>query len=281
MKIAIIQEAGRHEKNKNFRECLSMQRALGLLGHDSHVWGLGHDNYGSLPDWENYDAILNLENYDSTDWLPDLSNVFRPKKILWSIDAHVRGMRIYKEIYNRGNYDIILQATKDFVDDDSVWFPNCYDSTLIDCNPAIKKENFLGFCGSLLNRAEILNFLTEQFSIKKDIWVLGEDMVHAVNSYKVHFNLNLSNDINYRSFETIGCGTALMTNSNKQYDELGFVDGMNSIFYSSVEEIVQKLSYYKKNEKELLEIQKNSITLAEKHTYNERATRLVEIINEL
>jgi len=32
MNIVIIQEAGRHEKNKNFRECLNLQRSFNKLG---------------------------------------------------------------------------------------------------------------------------------------------------------------------------------------------------------------------------------------------------------
>jgi hypothetical protein len=184
-------------------------------------------------------------------------------------------------MFANGNYNLMLQATKDFVDQNSVWFPNCYDSDLIHKKPEIEKLNFIGFCGSLLNRQNILDMLSEKYNIKKDIWVLGEQMVEAVNSYQIHFNLNLSNDINYRSFETLGCGTALLTNKNSQYEELGFKDGFNSIIYSTVNEMIEKLDFYKNHPLELLEIQKNSIELAKMHTYDERAKTLVGLINEL
>ena len=280
MRIIIIQEAGRHDANKHFRECLSMQRSLIKLGVDTDVWGLGHENYENKPEWNNYDAILNLENYDSLGWLPNLSLV-KSKKILWSIDAHCRGLGVYNHIFNNGNYDLMLQATKDFVDNNSVWFPNCYDSSLIKVRDEVKKTNFIGFCGSVLHRKEILNFLSNKYDLKEDIWVLGEDMVKAINSYDIHFNLNLSNDINYRSFETLGCGTALLTNQNYQYEELGFHDGVNSIFYSTVEEIVEKLDFYKNSPAELAKIQRNAIDLAKMHTYDERASRLLSVINEI
>ena len=281
MNILIIQEAGRHEINKDFRECLSMQRALTDLGHLVEVWGLGHENYENDPDWQSYDVILNLENYDSIGWLPDLSIIDRPKKILWSIDAHCRGLNVYNQIYERGNYDLMLQATKDFVGPNSCWFPNCYDSSLIKEDKTVKREHFLGFCGSILNRSDALQFLEQKYSLKKDIWKLGKEMVKAVSSYQVHFNMNLSVDINYRSFETLGCGTALLTNKNHQYDELGFVDGENSIIYSSVTDIVDKLNYYQKNPKEVKKIQSNSLKLAKEHTYDKRAALLMEIINEI
>ena len=280
MSVIIIQEAGRHDQNKHFRECLAMQRSLIKHGVHADVWGLGHENYENKPKWDDYDVILNLENYDSLGWLPDLSSV-KSKKILWSNDAHCRGLGVYNHIFEKGNYNLMLQATKDFVDHNSIWFPNCYDSSLIKVRSEIEKNNFIGFCGSVLHRREILNFLSNKYDLKEDIWVLGEDMVKAINSYQIHFNLNLSNDINYRSFETLGCGTALLTNQNNQYEDLGFQDGVNSIIYSTVEEIVEKLDFYVNSPAELKKVQKNGLELAKSHTYDERAKKLLDIVYEI
>ena len=68
LKILIIQENGRHEKNVNFRECWCMHRSLSKLGHAVDVWGLGHDTYEVEPDWNSYDLIINLENYHITSY---------------------------------------------------------------------------------------------------------------------------------------------------------------------------------------------------------------------
>ena len=129
MKILIIQENGRHEENKHFRECFCMQRSLQKLGHETDVWGLGHDHFEASPFWDTYDIILNFENYDIEGWLPDLSSVTKPKKYLWSIDAHCRGMKPFYDTFHSGKYDLILQSTEDYVDENSVCFPNCYDDT--------------------------------------------------------------------------------------------------------------------------------------------------------
>jgi hypothetical protein len=45
MKILIIQENGRHDENREFRECFNLQRSLISIGHDCVVWGLGHENF--------------------------------------------------------------------------------------------------------------------------------------------------------------------------------------------------------------------------------------------
>ena len=86
MRILIIQENGRHEENRDFRECFSLQRAFVTLGYACDVWGLGHSNYTSAPDFDCYDVIINLENYDEAGWVPDLSQA-TARKFLWAIDG--------------------------------------------------------------------------------------------------------------------------------------------------------------------------------------------------
>ena len=276
MRTLIIQEAGRHEENKNYRESLCMQRALKLLGEEADVWGLNHESFKETPEFNSYDLIINLENYDETGWLPDLSLYNKPVKFLWSIDAHCRGIEPYMKIFHAGKYDKILQAIKDFVNEHSVWFPSAYDHTLM--KPlGIEKKYKLGFCGSVLNRGGLLDLLTEKYNLKKDIWVLGDDMVRAVNSYKIHFNMNIANDINFRSFETIGMGTVLLTNRNPQYYELGFIDGINCLMYETPQELCSKIETFSKNDKVLDMIGKMGLDLARKHTYLARAKKIINL----
>lgn len=275
MKVLIIQENGRHEENRHFRECFCMQRSLQRLGHQVDVWGLGHENYARIPTWEDYDLIINLENYDTLGWVPNLDFTDKPKKLLWSIDAHCRGLKSYHDTFKSGKYDLILQATEDFVEDKSVWFPNCYDDTLI--YPAAAKKVFIGFCGSMLNRKGLLDFLTQKYDLRQDIMVLGQSMVEAVSSYRIHFNLNLANDINYRSFETLGCGTMLLTNYNPQYEKLGFKDGINCMMYKNVEELCAKIELCLLNSTMVETVSKAGLELAKEHTYSKRAEKLISI----
>lgn len=280
MKILIIQENGRHEENRHFRECFCLQRSLAQLDNEVDVWGKGHDNENEMPSFDSYDIIVNLENYDVTGWLPDLSPYSNPYKFLWSIDAHCRGIDPYVNTFKSGKYDLILQATKDFLTEDSVWFPNCYDDSLIGKRESVKKTVDIGFCGSMLNRKELLNGLTGRYNLQQDIWVLGEKMVEKINSYWIHFNINLANDINYRSFETLGCQTLLLTNYNPQYEDLGFVDEENCLMYRDVLDLQRKMEKYLGKHDIIQTLIDNSKDLASKHTYNERAKTLLEIYYE-
>jgi hypothetical protein len=274
-RVLLIQENGRHKQNQNYRECFSLQRAFSYHGFDADVWGLGHDNYEDDLDWESYDWIINLENYDESNWVPDLAKINKPKKFLWSIDAHCRGEQIFENTFIKGKYDYLMHSTKDFVKKSyHIWFPNAFDDTLIK-KLDISKKYDIGFCGNYVNRRPVLEWLQQSFGLHLDIFVIGDEMVKTVNSYKCQFNLNISNDINYRSFETIGCGTILLTNYNPQYIELGFKDNVNCLMYKDTSELIDKIQYVKNND--LLDISSRGYELSKKHSYIERLNLLFSI----
>lgn len=275
-KILLIQENGRHDLNRNYRECFSLQRAFIHNGNQADVWGLGHLNYDKTPEWESYDLIINLENYDETNWVPDLSNIKNPIKCLWSVDAHCRGEQVYENTFSKGHYHYLLHSTKDFVSKSyHIWFPNAFDDDLI--KPLnIEKTIQFGFCGNYVNRKPLLEWLTENHGLKLDIFVIGDKMVEAINTYKCHFNKNMANDINYRSFETIGCGTILLTNYNPQYIELGFKNNINCFFYDTLDDLVQKITYIKNTD--LNHMKENILNLSKHHTYKNRVNYLLEKI---
>lgn len=275
MNILLIQENGRHEANKNFRECFSLQRAFEKFGHFCNVWGQGHSNFDISPDYESYDWIINLENYD-TGWVPNLSTS-KAKKILWVIDAHCAGEQGYLNEFNRGDYDLMFHATEDFCSEDfKIWVPNSFDDELIKKIDSPKKH-LIGFCGNYVNRKPLLEALQKEINLHTDIFVIGDDMVEAINSYHIHFNANIANDINYRSFETIGCGTMLMTNYNKQYEKLGFKDFENCVFYHSMDDIINKYNYLKDNPEEIKKIADAGHELSKEHTYKKRLEQVLDL----
>ena len=89
MRVLIIQEKSRHEKNINFRESENLKRALLKTDIICEVWGLGHENFNISFETivKNFDVLLCIENYDNG-WIPDLSSYKNKLKIFWSIDSH-------------------------------------------------------------------------------------------------------------------------------------------------------------------------------------------------
>jgi hypothetical protein len=279
MKILIIQEAGRHEKNKNFRESLNFQRAFRKIGVDCVVWGLNYPNYKLKFEEvsKGCDSVLLIENYN-TGWLPNISN-FKGLKLFWSIDSHcVPQAHIQTCQLNR--IDIVLNAIeshKKYFKHKCYYLPNAYPDDLIYNKPEIQKTIDVGFCGNWVNRADWINSIP---NIKKDIMVIGDDMVNEINSFKIHFNRNMADDINYRTFETLGCKTFLLTNYTENLEKL-FNIGEHLVTYTTKQDLLQKINYYLGNPDIREKIAENGYNhVKNKHTYINRAKEIIEIINK-
>jgi hypothetical protein len=284
MNIVIIQESGRHEKNKIFRESLCLERGLNKIeGINAIVWGLNYPNFNQpfseIEKW--VDVIFIIENY-TPEWLPSKEiSESKKLKVFWSIDSHF----ILNQHINTCkilNTDILLNSTESYIphfeniSKKSFWFPNAYPDDLI--KPLdIEKNINIGFCGNVNNRGQYINYLNK-YGIKQDIFVIGHDMVNAINSYKIHFNRNISNDINYRTFETTGCKTLLLTNYTPGLEKL-FKIGEEIVVYENFNDLDDKINFYLKNESERKKIEIAGHNRSKnEHTYFERSKTLIEII---
>jgi hypothetical protein len=284
MKIVIIQEAGRHERNKDYRESLNLHRSLSRIENiESKVWGLNYDDFNipfsEIEQWA--DVIFIIENYTSN-WLP-INEISKSKKlkIFWSIDSHCV-LEQHQNLCKLLKIDILLNSTESYIPSykglvkKSYWFPNSYPDDLIQ-SLNIEKTVDVGFCGNIINRGHVINSL-DKYGIKKDIFVIGDDMVNAINSYKIHLNCNISNDINYRTFETTGCGTMLLTNYTPGLEKL-FDIGKEIVVYNNLSELDEKVKYYLENEEERKTIANAGYERSKRdHTYYERSKTLIEII---
>jgi hypothetical protein len=284
MNILIIQEAGRHVENAEFRESLNIHRALSKIsGVESKVWGLNYPEYATpfseLEKWA--DVIFVLENYMSN-FLPiDEIRSSKKLKIFWSIDSHCV-LEQHQHLCRLLGINILLNSTEGYLSkynglvDKSYWFPNAYPDELIYPLDTDKTVD-IGFCGNVMNRGPEITFL-EKYNIKKDIFVIGKSMVDSINSYKIHFNKNISDDINYRTFETTGCRTFLMTNYTPDLEKL-FKIGEELIVYNDIQDLNDKVFYYLNNDAERKIIETAGYLRAKKdHTFSIRVKTLIEII---
>jgi hypothetical protein len=287
VRFLIIQENGRHEKNRNFRESFCLERALNRLGHACTVWGLGHDNFSIPFDIvsKECDVVLSLENYD-TGWHPSVTD-FRGLKVFWSIDSHC-SLDLHLRHCQKSQYDLLLNSTESYIEryrglvPKAVWFPNAYPADLIAPIDGVQRECAIGFCGSsMTQRDALIDLISKTHPIKRDIFVIGEDMVRALSSYKIAFNCNIADDINYRTFEATAAGAMLLTNYTPNLERL-FDIGKEVIAYRSVDEALAFIHYYSNNDD-----QRNAIAQAgmnrsmANHSYDKRAEQLISIIKAI
>jgi len=287
MKFLIIQENGRHEKNRHFRESQCLKRALEREGHACTVWGLGHENYSTSFEKisEDCDVVLSLENYD-TGWHPSVSS-FSGTKIFWSIDSHMT-LDLHLKHCQKSVYDLLLNSSEQYLEKFhglvkyAAWFPNAYPSDLIAPNALVSRNVPVGFCGSSIPRRNaILDAIEKKVKIKRDTFVIGSDMVDALSSYQIAFNYNIADDINYRTFEATAAGAMLLTNYTPNLEKL-FDIGKDIIVYDSIEDAIEKIAFYASHADLRESIAgSGSIRSHSQHSYDVRANQLISIIDEL
>ena len=293
LKFLIIQEAGRHEENRHFREGLSLQRALTRIGHEAKVWGLGYDGHDPeasasyqariLVDEYKPDVLFMLENYDQTGWVPDFS-FFAGPRVLWTIDAHCNLDEHLRQALRQKSTHV-LSSSYGYLEQfrsigaKAFWFPNAFDDELVDVRMDVTKDHFLGFCGSYVNRRDWIENLDRVIGIKRDIFIIGEAMVRAVNSYHIHFNRNMADDINYRTFETTACGTMLLTNYTPGLERL-FDIGREILVYKDGHDLVRILNELRQDPDRVAEVAALGYARARMdHNYLERGKSLCSILN--
>jgi len=285
MKIVMIKARGQNEKNRNFSEAECFKRALQRLKIDSILWGPGYPDFEEPLDNRagREDAILLLENYEEGGWIPDISKQ-KALKLFWSIDSHC-ALNAHLSLCKRLKINVVLNSTSSYVSHFKAWgrkcfwFPNACPADIV-YPLAIPKTHDVGFCGNYCNRKEDIDFLSERHHLKTDIFVLGNDMVRAINSYKIHWNKNIANDINFRTFETLGCKTFLVTNETDRLGDL-FDIGKHLVVYNGMKDCSEKINYYLTHETEREQIAEAGYRhTSSNHTYDIRTGQLLEILKK-
>ena len=208
--------------------------------------------------------------------------------IMYAVDSHIHPWHIYYAHI----FDISLFAQKFFLEVEfnfnystiKKWFP-------LYCNPDVhKKLNlskkydlcFVGTINSELNkpRAELINKIKQKI---KNFYAGTGDFVPIFNQSKIVLNQVANNDINFRFFEALSCGSFLIS---ERVIGNGFVDIFEENTHlvcfekGNVDELVEKVNYYLKNYDEAEQIAKNGFNLVrEKHTDRKRADDFYELMS--
>jgi len=277
--LLIVQERGRHEGNREYRECECLSRAFTRLGVENQVTGKGYESFAC---WDELlakaSSILVLENYGMLNWLPRAVRYFSGQMAFWCIDSHVALERHLSECAAFGFGTIIcsVHAHVSKFGANARWLPNAFPSDLIKPMEAPKKHD-VGFCGNwVTGRRPFYDAVSRHIPVHSDIMVIGDEMVRAVRSYSIHLNRNYSIDLNYRTFETLGAGTFLLTNNTDKLLDL-FSAGVHLDTYDSVEDCVAKIRMYLSDPVKRMHIERAGCKEAhEKHSYDARAAWMLE-----
>jgi len=280
MKILIIQNSGKNEKNKHMIASLSLKK--GFLKNNIFC-DVYHPNVcNEFPKFEVYDYVIDmLELYDQRDF--NMIQKIKCKKILWVCDAHVNGELPYKKLFDDLGYSSIMKHSLNlFSETNSFWTPPWFDPDYVFKKPIIK-NNFIGFCGNRHPNRNLEIDYIKSIGGKLDIFVIGDDMVNAVNSYFIHFNKNLhpNHGMSYRVVETLACATCLLTNQSDMNDIIGLKHLKNCLIYNSFDELVDIIKWSYQNIDKIKFISENGYDLSKKFSCSEIACHTINHLKNL
>jgi spore maturation protein CgeB len=113
-----------------------------------------------------------------------------------------------------------------------------------------------------------------------DIW--GIEMYRTLNRSKISLNFHIdvgrNMNENMRLYEATGCGTLLMTENTPDLNDK-FRDGVEVISYDSLDDLIDKITYYLRHDAEREEISRNGQKAClERHGYDKRIRDFEKIL---
>jgi len=216
------------------------------------------------------------------------------KKVFFSQDPHIN-LDMHKYIVQTHAFDAIITTQKNAVKEfETLKKPtlHCtwgYDPE-INKDLELKRVYDLGIAGTLNPflhpmRCSILTRLSKEFNIFPIAEVKESDVSKVYSSSKIGFNYAISDDVNFRIFETIASGCLLLTDDKPLNNGLKdlFEPGKDFVVYKekSYKDLTDKIKYYLDNPEEAKAIIKSASEKIKIHTYENRAKDIISFLEKL
>lgn len=96
----------------------------------------------------------------------------------------------------------------------------------------------------------------------------------------LHIEPGMGYSISPRCYEIMACGGLLMTDTRQELLEL-FDAGRDFVLFNGADDLSDKIRYYLKNESERKRIAMSGWRAVREHTYEDRASRIVDFVNSV
>ncbi len=120
-----------------------------------------------------------------------------------------------------------------------------------------KSDNRINFLNKLINKIDGINYDFYGFENKDPIW--GNEFYKSLINSKMGLNLSRGNPAKYYSSNRIASlvGNGLLTFVDKKTNLEDFFNKNEIVFYNGINDLAEKIKFYKKNEKSRVKIAKN------------------------
>jgi len=165
------------------------------------------------------------------------------------------------------------------------WLPFAFDQTLVN-HPNLEKIYEVAFVGNLdipttsAERREVLTRLGQKYRMNDLHPVFGDKMIQIYNQSKIGVNIPSLGGLNMRTFEVMASGALLLTKEVSNGQRELFIPGEHLVTYRDHADLLDKIDYFLKHDRERLEIAENGRReVMAKHTYALRATEFLEVMS--
>ena len=120
-----------------------------------------------------------------------------------------------------------------------------------------KSDSRIHFLNSLIKKLDNIDYDFYGFQNKEPIW--GNDFYKALNNSKMGLNLSRGLPTKYYTSNRIASlmGNGLLTFIDKKTQMHDFFNNNEIIFYNGINDLSEKIKFYKKNEKSRVTIARN------------------------
>ena len=278
------------EKNAGWGSDYFLDKALRGLGHETYCVDYRKNRYRLYQRFINApdcDAFL-LQRGDYFP-IPLIKSLQIPRFFLTT--ELVSRCRDQERLLKSGLFDHIFLHTRNCIDtiisknwvkpsQCSLLLP-AFDENLQRKIPGTVKDIDLLFVGRLSSRRRIiLQKIASRFNclVTK---AFGEDLVRLFNRTKIILNIHTEDflDIETRVFETLGCGSFLLT--EQLSSENPFSD-RELVQFEDTEDLMKKIRYFLDHNEEREAIaERGHVSNLKNHTYTHRAQQILEVMSSL
>ena len=120
-----------------------------------------------------------------------------------------------------------------------------------------KSDNRINFLNKLINKINNINYDFYGFENKDPIW--GNEFYQSLINSKMGLNLSRGKPVKYYSSNRIASlvGNGLLTFVDKKTQLNDFFDHDEIIFYNNIDDLADKIKFYKNNDRERIKIARN------------------------
>jgi hypothetical protein len=136
---------------------------------------------------------------------------------------------------------------------------------------------FIGKLRVSPERARLIGDLSRRYRMNENRYYYQREIVDFYSRAKIVLNVPLADDLNFRTFEAMSCGSMLLTRRVNNGQEVLFEEGKHYAAFSTEQEMFEKIDYYLAHPHERETIA--AAGLAEVQLHHRLEQRLDELLN--